>query len=352
MKEPNEEITLKELIFIFQDYFREIVKNWKIIAVMILFGALFMILRAWLSPVSYPAALTFMVNENDDGGGASAILAQFGLGGGKGGRSHNLNKILALSKTRKIIREVLFVKKEILGENDYIANHLIRKYDYHGTWDEEEKEELKNFLFNHTAFNQFTKLENLVLKILHGLIIGNEDNPGIIVSNFNEETGIMKIVANTKSEELSIYLAEIVFEKLSVFYIDQTIEKQKKTYEVVKSKADSLGKALNRTTANILQFDDTHFALTKKKYTSERMRLEQDLQKLQVAYAEVYKNLEIADFSLKNSTPYVQIIDRPIPPIKPKKEKKLIALILGCILGVGLGVTFILGRKIVKDALS
>ena len=59
-------------------------------------------------------------------------------------------------------------------------------------------------------------------------------------------------------------------------------------------------------------------------------------------YGESIKNLEIADFSLKNKTPFIQIIDRPFAPLTPIFKSKLMAIIKGGFLGGFLGITFLL----------
>ena len=61
----KDELTLKDLILNFQLYFREVIKNWKlIIGVALVVIALFFY-RAFSTPVTYKAELTFMVNEDD-----------------------------------------------------------------------------------------------------------------------------------------------------------------------------------------------------------------------------------------------------------------------------------------------
>ncbi|MEL6276275.1 MAG: Wzz/FepE/Etk N-terminal domain-containing protein, partial [Bacteroidota bacterium] len=121
----NDEITLKELILKIQEYFWYLWgKKWWIIAAGLIGGAIGFY-RAWTTPLTYTAELTFMVNEDDgaNAGGVGAILGQFGLGGGATSE-YNLDKILALSRSRRIIREVLFDSVEINSEADLIANHI------------------------------------------------------------------------------------------------------------------------------------------------------------------------------------------------------------------------------------
>ena len=69
-------------------------------------------------------------------------------------------------------------------------------------------------------------------------------------------------------------------------------------------------------------------------------------------YGESLKNLEIADFSLRNRTPFVQIIDEPIAPITPSVKSKLSAIFIGGILGVFLSVSYFVFWKIFRDTMN
>ena len=349
----DDEITLKELIQKLQEFWREVWKHWLLIGLIILPIVAFMLFRAFTTPVTYPANLTFMVNEDEGNsiGAMAGILGSFGLGGGAGGK-YNLDKILELSRSRKIVQMALFEKAKVDGVEDYFANHIIRVYKLHKEW-EDDTTGLVNFLFTHDSLSLFTNPENKALQILHKKIIGDPDSrcAQLLSSSISEETGIMTMAMTTESEDLSIQFLDTLYSKLSHFYVEKSIEKQQHTYDVMKSKTDSLHRALSSTQYQLLKFQDTNRGLSLRQFEAKKVRLQTEAQVLAVAYGEALKNLELADFSLKNATPFVQVIDQPIPPIKPKRESKLKALIIGCFLGGFLGVAFVLGRKIIRDAM-
>ena len=71
-----------------------------------------------------------------------------------------------------------------------------------------------------------------------------------------------------------------------------------------------------------------------------------------VMYGESVRNLELADFALRNKVPYVQAIDLPIPPLTGFGYGKKKALAWGLGLGLALGALFVIGRKMVRDAIN
>lgn len=352
---PNyeeDEITLKELILKVQEYYQEVKRNWKLVLYITIPIVLFMVGKAWLAPVTYPAKLTFMVNEDEGGGGAvSGILGQFGLGGGGG--KYNMDKIVELARSRRIVSAALFQRMEWNGKNDFLANHLIDVYDYHDKWDDPESG-LQGFYFQHDSIHGFGRVENTALLSIYGQVVGNPENnvEGIFSIGYGEETSIFSLTVNSEVEDLSITLAEDMYQELSEYYIEKQTEKQLHTYKVAKAKADSIAELLNRKQYGLLKFEDTQKMLALRTSEASKYQLTRDLTAFAAAYGEALKNVEFADFALKSATPFFQVIDQPIQPIGPSKESILKSLILGGIIGVILGIIFIVGKNIFQQTMQ
>ncbi len=360
----NDEISLREIILKLQDYGRTLwrSKAWIIIA-MILGGVFFGLLNRMESPV-FPAKLTFMINEDDAGSklGLGSVLGQFGLGGSS--TEFNLDKILELSKSRKITQNVLFNEEEMFGKKDYLANHLIDYLDSLGVWGKRslqkrwfgpaEKLPLKGFTFSHDSLAAFTKLENKALKSLHAHIIGNKEaglDP-MLETEYSETSGIMELKTRTHKAELSARITNNVYEELSEYYIDKTIEKQKFTYDILKQKTDSIAGALSYAQTKLASFKDRSQSIFTRTEGLTEQKLMLEIQKLTIMYSEAEKNLQVADLSLKNKTPYIQLIDEPLLPIPPNKPSIITELIKGLLLGFFLCGLYILARKIIRDSLK
>ena len=65
-------------------------------------------------------------------------------------------------------------------------------------------------------------------------------------------------------------------------------------------------------------------------------------------YTELLKNLEISELTLKKETPLIQIIDRPILPLKNQKMGRAIGAIIGMIIGCILTAIFLGTRYAIK----
>ena len=63
----------------------------------------------------------------------------------------------------------------------------------------------------------------------------------IYFCSVSEDSGIMQVWnRNNLSEDLSIAFTETLYEKLSAYYIEKTVSKEQQTYDLSKTKADSL----------------------------------------------------------------------------------------------------------------
>lgn len=294
-----------------------------------------------------------MVDEDEGGGnsGLAGMLGQFGLGGVRPVR-YNLDKILELSKSRRVVQETLFAKGTVDGKEDFLINHIIRIYDINIPEDGRVREQPYQFL--HDSIAGFSIYENSVLLAVYNLIIGSPQHPedALLGADYNENTNIMSMTASTINEELSFVLAENAFESLSNYYISKAIEKSLKTYMIVSHKRDSVLGELRSKEYSLANFRDTNRGVMMRVDNISELRLQRDVAALSTMYAEILKNAEVADFSLRNKTPFIQVIDQPILPIRPVTLSLWRQLAIGLIIGGLIGLLLVSARKLIRELMA
>jgi len=346
MSNEEKAFNLREVLDLVQKYWSEIWKRkWWIILISALISGLFL-LQAFRTPKTYPARLTFMVNDDEGNGlsGVGAILGELGFGGKKSG--HNYEKIAEIALSRKILSTVLIERAKFRGKEDFLGNHIIDVYRFDEEWAEDT-------ILNGYRFSSDTLLEprkirqrDVANEKLAKFLRGNPSAgiPGVFNVNYDDESTILTITAESWSEELSIILSNAHYEKLSDFYIEKSIERQRMTYEHVKNKADSIGNALRNAESGLAGFKDKTHGMILNTPSLPKQQLSRKVEMLYMMYGEAVKNLETSEFLLKNSTPYFQVIDQPVGPIQPMGRSKKIAIIKGGLIGGILGVLFFVGR--------
>ncbi len=348
----DDEITLKELILKIREFYRELLRSWKLIFLFVFAVLAIMVTIAVLTPAKYNAVLTFMVNEDEGSsmGGVGSILGKFGFGGSAS--EFNLEKILELAKSNKILKQAVFQKTTINGKEDYFANFIIKAYDFHKKW-KKDTTGLKDFLFTHGNYAKFNSTEIKAMKGVLGKIKGNKKKgvEGILSTGYGEETSILHLGINSTNQNLSIELVKAIYDKLSQFYIKNATSKEKVTYDNLVEKVDSVKTELEKAEYALAVFKDSNRGLVTRKAQLKEARLTRKVKILSVMYGEVLKNQETADFILKNKTPFFQEIDLPEAPITPQKKSLLKTIVIGGFLGGFLGALFVIMRKIFRDAM-
>jgi|AntRauTorckE5430_2_1112549.scaffolds.fasta_scaffold00542_5 uncharacterized protein involved in exopolysaccharide biosynthesis len=353
MISTDDDTTLKELIVEIQEFLLFAWKKPLIVILFVILGVSLGILKAYTSKTSYSAELTFMINEDDGGGvgGVGAILGQFGFGGGSS--EHNLDKIIELSKSRKILQGVIFDSITISGQKNSIGNHIINVYDLHQVWEEEEKEDLHGFYFTDQSEITNEIIHNTAAKNIYSILAGSpkEGVDGLVRTVSNDLTGILYINAITESEELSLGLTKNVYNSLSQFYIENSIEKHLTTFEQLSQKADSVISELSSVEYRLAKIKDRSSGIIDRRNRLEENKLQRDVQILTVLYGEVLKNKETASFVVSNSTPFFQTVDVPTLPLSKDKISMIRSIIIFSMIAFILCFSFLILWYIIAKAL-
>ena len=366
----DKELRIKDVILFIQSYFKAIIPKWKFILIVAFLLGFLGLLKTKMQGPLYNERLTFMMDESKKKGGFNPADILGGILGGTSGKSgDNLGKILQLFESKKIIHNTLFDTITINNKSDYLANHylniytiqtLVESYKYPFVpvykigW---PKKLLKNeeFRFTHNDVDNFNRTENQYLRLLYERINGNP-SIGItpaLSSTLNEETGIMALKMSSEFEPLTLGVLNNIYKQLSGFFIEKSVEKQRKTYDIMEFKRDSIFEALKSSEYQLADFKDSNRKLVTVKGYLQEMRLERQARILNLMYAEVIKNLEATDFALRNMTPVVQIIDLPRSPIVPFLPSWRRAFFMFAIIGAILAILYIwlrmLYRQIMED---
>lgn len=362
----EEYITLKDIINKIIEYIDEVKSRYKILLLAGLFVGLLSGLIAFISPYIYKEKLTFMMDEKSGEAieGLSLITDLFGGGGG----DENLGKILQLFESKKIINNTLFDTIVFNEKRDVLANHMLDQYGldhltsnykrvfglgYKVGWPKKLNSN-PDFRFTSTNVEGFSDRENLYLRLLYERVAGSEAvgiDP-LLSSSLDENTGIMTLFMESEYQDITLGVLRNIYKQLSEFFVEKTIEKQKKTYDIIKLKKDSVIQVLRTSEYALADFKDRNRSLVTVKGYLKQLELERNVTIMNVMYAEVVKQMEATDFALRNKTPVVQVIDLPRSPIIPEKPSWPIGLIKGFLLGIAVLIFWFVIRKFFVDIME
>ena len=351
--QKEDDLTLRDILLNIQSYLKEIGRNWRLMLIITIPIFAYLMVMAFITPKKFSGELTFMVNEDEGSkvGGVADVLESLGVVGSSNNSEYNLDKILELAKSQRILFKSLMSTGTVKEKEDYFANHLIRVYNLHKVW-KKDKPKLANFYFTRDSLENFSRLENSALKYLYKMMLGQGDTEPLLTTTTLENSGIMSMTLKTRNEQLSVQLLKDVFDRLSLFYIEQTTNKQRETYEKVSAEADSIRTVLKSKEYELASFIDKNQGLITQRAQLKKEQIEREVFILNTMYGEAVSNEEVAKFTLKNRTPFIQAVDEPVVPLKQIRPSKFKNGLTGILLGVVLTAMFVVGRRLYRETID
>ncbi len=344
---PQDDISLIDLVRGLAKTVRDLLIHWKGISFSILIAGLLSLLWYTRQDPVYPATLSFILADDNNSQMAnfSAVFSQLGIPMGSG--KYNVDKLMEIAKSRRIVQEALFQQCTVDGRQDYTANHLINQYDLPAKW-AKKRPEMSGFAFAHANSESFNEQENWALKSLYQLLIGSPDHPGIFSTDYGKTDYVMYLKLEGIEPEVSIQFINDVYDALEGFFYNNANKRQQESFMLLTQKRDSISSALTNVNATLSRNIDRNLGaidLTSGNY-NQRLRTEQLI--LQSALAKAEEHLNIAEIAMRSHAPLIQLIDRPLGPISPVRPRILRIALLSLALGLALYMVFAFAKLVIQ----
>jgi uncharacterized protein involved in exopolysaccharide biosynthesis len=345
----KDEITLKELLLKTGEWFRYLRSKWLIIGSVSILGAALGFWYATTQKPTYTASLSFALEE--EGAGASAAMglaSQLGLdiGGATSGGAFKGANVLEIFKSRLMIQKAML---EPVANNSKksLAEHYIDANEWRKAW--KEKKNLKNIQFPVRA-TDLSRTQDSVL----GVIYDNMIKSDLTVGQKDKKNSIINIDVKSKDENFAKLFTETLAVIVSDFYIDTKSKKAKDNLAILERQRDSIRAALNGSLTGVAVSNDQVFGLNPALNVRRVpiVKKEIDVQANTALLTELIKQTELARINLRKETPLIQVIDKPILPLKKEKFGKAKGLVLGGFLAALLVTGVLIGRKVFKGIMN
>ncbi|MCK7558119.1 hypothetical protein MKQ70_25175 [Chitinophaga sedimenti] len=177
----SNEIPVKVVFQMLIDWYRYFLRNWIIILIGGLVGALVGLSYSILKPTKYAAELTFVL-EDSKGPGLGNIMGLasqmgFDLGGGASSGVFSGDNILAFLKSRLIVEEALLSKVNIKGKEQSLADYYLTANGFRDQW--KDSRELSTISYNpDVARSSFTFYQDSIMLLIYDRLVKTELNVG------------------------------------------------------------------------------------------------------------------------------------------------------------------------------
>ncbi|MGX5688840.1 lipopolysaccharide biosynthesis protein [Arcticibacter tournemirensis] len=340
-----ERISLKEFIQKSEDWFRYILSKWIIVLFFFIVGGVAGLGYALNKKAEFIAECTFVLEESGPGanlGQYAGIASMVGinLGGAAGGIFQGDN-IIELYKSRRMIKNTLMSFASFNGKRDLLINRYISINNLREKWQTNPK--LRNISFN-IPESQFTLQHDSIISS----IVKELNRSYIKVEKPDKKLSIISVRVSYKDEPFAKNFANQLVATVNDFYIETHTKKANENLAILQKQADSVRSVLNLSigaaASSIDANPNANPAMQILRVPLQRKQV--DIQANSAIYAEIVKNLEIARLSVRQETPLIQVIDKPIFPLVKVEVSKLICFVAGGFLGGVVCLLFLVINRI------
>jgi hypothetical protein len=341
---PKDDISLKELIEKFREWFTYLLSQWKIIVLAGFIGAALGLTYSFIKKPIYTATLSFALEDEKSGGGLSGALglaSSFGFDlGSSGGSIFTGSNLTELFKSRKMVEQTLLTPVVLKGKTISLAEMYIQNKKWRADWKNKPKLLPIQFLPT-TNRKYFTRAHDSIL----GVIYTNLSKSSLSVGQKDKKVAIISIDVSSNNELFAKYFCDALAKQVGEFYVATKTEKSRANMAILQKQTDSIRSELNGAITGVAAANDNTFnlnpAMNIRRAPSARRQV--DVQANTAILTELVKQTELAKVTLRKETPLIQVIDRPILPLKKEKFGKAKGIVIGGFLAgflIVLGLTF------------
>jgi capsular polysaccharide biosynthesis protein len=343
MKEGDK--TIKDFIISLINLFAFVIRKIKIIILVALIGGGIAVGYSLFQKPIYIATFSFALEDEKSGGGglsgALGLASSLGLDiGSSAGGAFTGQNLMELIKSRTVIEKALLNPISIEGKSISLLSYYIKFKELDKKW-------TKNAELSKIRFDPYMDRSKFNFKqdSIVGEIYEDVSKIGGILNILQKEkkSSIIQIEVRSTNELFSKNFAESIASVVSDFYIQTKSKKAAYNVAILQKQVDSVRAELNFAITGVAVANENTFnlnsALIVKRVPSSKKQI--DVQANTAILTQLVTNLELAKVSLLKETPLIQVIDRPILPLKKERLGKAKSLVIGAFLS-GLFATFFL----------
>ncbi len=324
-------ISIKEVILRIGALIRFLFSKWKPIVVGSLIIAGLNITYELVTAKKYMATTTFVVQASSQSNSVSSLASVVGINLNKLGSKNDLfsiENIPELYRSYRMLKKTFLTEKTIEGEKKRLITRFIEKKKLLANW--QKKDHLADFTYE-IPVEQMTSVHDSLLMV----VLESFKKKQLSAEKLSRKLSILKVSIVDKDEPFAKLFNEELVKNVNQFYLETKTKKTRDDLKILEKQADSVKQTLdealvlyemaNKRTPNPNPLKSSVFTNSRK--------LQIDLEIAAAVYEEVLKQLAVTRIQHQKNTPLIQILDRPIYPLKNDKSKLLILIIKSGLLG-------------------
>ncbi len=299
--------------------FNALLKKWWLIVIVGLAAGLAGIYYAGKQKIMYQSRLTFALDGGDGTGlsGAASLASQFGINIGSG--SNELfagDNILSIMKSRRLVEQTLL-------STDTFDNKPVTFVQYFLDQSKHTNAKTSNIEDIHFPVGHprstFTYQQDSILYDCYNKFATSY----IVTDKPDRKFNIYEVNVTNPNEKFTKDFTDRLVAETNDFYIKICTQKAKQTLDILEQRVDTMKRKVNSSIGGKAEIQDVNLNPAFSAAAVPILKEQANIQVYSSAYAEMFKNLEIAKYQYLKQIPLMQIIDAANYPMKKVKVSKL-----------------------------
>jgi hypothetical protein len=297
---------------------RNVIKRWWLFIIFGFVGAIIGLIYALHQKTEYQSYLSFALDEGGSEGGGSAALglaAQFGISLGGSQNIFAGDNILDIIESRRMIEGALLS----VDTFDNKPMTLIEFYLQNERSNSSKTKTSSIHFYPGESRDSFSYAKD---SLLYSTYLAFSQRY-IIARRPDKRLNIYELLVTSHNEKFSKVFTDKLIEETNAFYTQIRSKKAGETLQLLEKRVPDMKQKLDASIANKAAIQDANLNTPFSDAEVPLLKQQSNAQVYSAAYAELFKNLEVARFQYLQSIPLLQIIDAANYPMKKIKPGKL-----------------------------
>lgn len=353
-KGESEDITLRDLILRFIDWYRYLLSKWVVILIAGIFGCILGLTYGFFKKTIYTASSTFVLEEPDKAGGMglgqyAGLASMVGIDINGGGGLFQGDNIIELYKSRSMLQKTLLTIVDIDGKKRMLIDKYIEIKGLRKKWENDPK--LRSIEFSLKPAQGYNRIQDSIL----GKVADDINKMDLLIIKPDKKLSIIKVDVKSNDELFAKLFNDQIVKNVNDFYIQTKTKKSLENLAILQNQTDSVRLVMTKSIYGAAAVVDATPNMNPSRQiqrTAPMQRLQFSAETNKAVLAELVKNLEMSKIALRKETPLIQIIDEPILPLKSTKSNFLLFAFSGALLSMLMVGAFFSLKMILSDILK
>lgn len=310
-KATTSHINTPQVLFSFKNGLHYIAKRWWIFVIVGLVGGIAGIIYQNTQKTEYKSHLVFALDDENGNGNSLSLMnlaSQFGFSPGGNNNIFSNDNILEIIKSRRIIETVL-LSVDTFNTKPF----TFIEYYLEVSGKRNSEPQIKNIHFPvNQSRNSFTYQQD---SLLYKIFLRFTDKY-IIAKRPDLKLSLYEVDVTSPDEKFTKDFTDKIVQETSNYYFEIRTAKSKKMLNTLEGRVDAMKGNLNSSISKEADSKDQNMNPAFSMGIVPTQKQEVNIQVYGKAYAEMFKNMELARFQYLNDVPLMQIIDPASYPME------------------------------------